>query len=60
MGILNFGVSFACALAVALRAREVPKGERRMLLVAVIRAFFKHPLKFFWPPKDAAPAQGHH
>jgi site-specific recombinase len=64
IGLLNFGVSFALALVVALRARDVPRGERRTLPVAVLRHFFRKPLAFFYPPKEdpgAAPAgHGHH
>jgi len=54
IGLLNFGVSFALALVVALRARDVPRGERRTLPGAVIRRFFRHPLDFFFPPKERA------
>ncbi|HEY5934952.1 MAG TPA: hypothetical protein VIU61_09965 [Kofleriaceae bacterium] len=63
IGILNFGVSFALALVVALRAREVPTSERRTLPFAVMRRFFRKPLEFFYPPKepkDAPPAPAHH
>ncbi|HLL21125.1 MAG TPA: hypothetical protein VK427_03290 [Kofleriaceae bacterium] len=56
IGLLNFGVSFALALIVALRARDVPRGERRTLPGAVLRRFFKHPFEFFYPPKDIGPA----
>jgi site-specific recombinase len=52
LGALNFGVSFALALAVALRARAVEHGERRMLF-AVWRRFFRSPLEFFFPPRNA-------
>jgi site-specific recombinase len=52
IGLLNFGVSFALALVVALRARDVPRGERRTLPFAVLRKFFRQPLRFFFPPKD--------
>jgi site-specific recombinase len=58
IGLLNFGVSFALALIVALRARDVPRGERRTLPVAVLRKFFRKPLVFFFPPKDD-PGQTH-
>ena len=66
MGLLNFGVSFALALVVALRARDVPRGERRTLPGAVIRRFFRRPFEFFYPPKDppkdptAPPPAAHH
>jgi site-specific recombinase len=62
IGLLNFGVSFALALVVALRARDVPGGERTTLAGAVIRRFFRRPLEFFYPPRDAGPPQAtsHH
>jgi site-specific recombinase len=64
IGLLNFGVSFTLALIVALRARDVPRGERRTLPGAVLRRFFRRPLEFFYPPKDPPGAQttshGHH
>jgi site-specific recombinase len=63
IGLLNFGVSFTLALIVALRARDVPRGERRTLPWAVMRRFFRRPLEFFWPPKDppgAPTATAHH
>lgn len=53
IGLMNFGVSFALALVVALRARDVPRGERRTLPLAVLRRFFRKPLEFFYPPRDS-------
>jgi site-specific recombinase len=55
IGMLNFGVSFALALIVALRARDVPAGEGKTLPGAVMRRLFRHPLEFFVPPRDAGP-----
>ncbi len=52
MGLLNFGVSFALALVVALRARDVPTGERRTLPGAVLRRFIRRPFEFFYPPGE--------
>jgi site-specific recombinase len=49
IGLLNFGVSFVLALAVALRARDVTGSERLGLAVAVGRYFVRHPLEFFVP-----------
>ena len=62
IGLLNFGVSFVLALIVALRARDVPRGERTTLVGAVVRRFFRRPLEFFYPPRDAGPPQAtsHH
>ena len=55
IGLLNFGVSFALALVVALRARDVPRGERTTLAGAVVRRFLRRPIEFFYPPRDAGP-----
>jgi site-specific recombinase len=55
IGLLNFGVSFALALIVALRARDVASGERNTLPGAVLRRFLRRPLEFFYPPRDAGP-----
>jgi len=52
IGVLNFGVSFTLALVVALRARDVPRGERRTLPRAVFRRFLRKPLEFFFPPRE--------
>ena len=52
IGLLNFGVSFALALAVAFRAREVTQRERVGVAMSVLRSFVRRPLRFFWPPKD--------
>jgi site-specific recombinase len=57
IGLLNFGVSFALALVVALRARDVPRGERRTLPGAVLRHFVRRPVEFFYPPRDAGPPE---
>jgi len=55
IGLFNFGVSFALALVVALRARDVPRGESKTLPGAVLRRFVRRPLEFFYPPRDAGP-----
>ncbi|CAN5735550.1 site-specific recombinase [soil metagenome] len=65
IGLLNFGVSFALALVVALRARDVPRGERRTLPFAVLRRFLTKPFEFFYPPREprepsASPAEPSH
>ena len=62
IGLLNFGVSFALALVIALRARDVPPGESRTLPGAVARRFVHRPLEFFYPPRDAGipPATSQH
>jgi site-specific recombinase len=45
---LNFGVSFACALFVALRARGINHAGRR-LLRAIVGRFVRDPVPFFLP-----------
>lgn len=57
IGLFNFGVSFALALVVALRARDVPRGERLTLPGAVLRRFLRRPGEFFYPPRDAGPPE---
>ena len=52
IGLLNFGVSFALALLVALRAKEVTGRERLNLAASVLRRFVRHPLQFFFPPRQ--------
>ncbi|MGH8807018.1 MAG: site-specific recombinase [Noviherbaspirillum sp.] len=57
IGLLNVGVAFACALALALRAREVPLRVRRVVFRAVLRRFTAAPLSFVLPEKQVpAPA----
>src|SRR5437763_8066 len=53
IGLLNFGVSFACALFVALRAREVHKNDMRVLLRTFFSRLRKSTASFWFPPKDA-------
>jgi site-specific recombinase len=63
IGLLNFGVSFALALAVAFRAREVSQMERLRLFGAVVRRFFRSPTEFFFPPRNGSrppTAAAHH
>lgn len=57
IGLINLLVSFSLALFVALRAQRVSIGDRRELLLEVLRRFLKRPQDFFWPPRDPpAPA----
>lgn len=46
---LNFGVSFALALAVALRARQVRRKDYMVILRTVLRRMRHSPLEFFFP-----------
>jgi site-specific recombinase len=56
IGLLNFGVSFVLALAVAFRAREVSTGEWLHLIGAVLRRFIRSPLEFMYPTRKALAA----
>ncbi len=49
IGVLNFGLSFALALGVALRARNVESAEKLRLARAVRRRFLESPREFFFP-----------
>ncbi|MDY7227526.1 site-specific recombinase [Hyalangium rubrum] len=55
VGILNFGVSFALALALALRARDVTPRDGVLLARLVLRRWWREPRSFLLPPRDAAP-----
>ncbi|MCK6551930.1 site-specific recombinase [Myxococcota bacterium] len=56
IGLLNFGVSFALALWVALRARGVTRSSRWRLVRRLLVALVTSPRAFVLPPRDAAPA----
>ncbi len=67
IGTLNFGVSFALALAVALRARDVALSDGLRLLRGLLRRFVTAPHTFFVavggakapaPEPDALPPPG--
>jgi site-specific recombinase len=51
-GLLNVGVSFALALRVALRSREVKVQDRGRLWAALRSRLWRSPAQFFWPPSD--------
>jgi site-specific recombinase len=51
IGFINLSVSFALALTVALRSRQVADTEWRPLARAVLAHFFRQPRGFFLPPK---------
>ena len=57
IGFLNVGVAFACALALALRAREVPERIRRLVFRTVLRRFARSP-RAFLVPQDAEAVAG--
>jgi site-specific recombinase len=53
IGVLNVSVSFACALTLALRARDVPARIRRLVFRAVLRRFSASPRSFLFPERPA-------
>lgn len=53
IGVFNVGVSFACALILALRARNVPARIRRLVFRAVLRRFSASPRSFLIPERSA-------
>jgi site-specific recombinase len=52
IGALNFGVSFALALAVALRARDVSLTDGLLLMRALAARFMRQPRAFLLPPRE--------
>lgn len=60
IGLLNFGVSFALALMVALRAREVSRADTIKVATLVVRRFLRDPRPFFIPPKNGGDAHRDH
>jgi site-specific recombinase len=51
IGVVNLTVSFALALNVALRARQIPEAQWRLIASAVLHHLLQHPRDFFLPPK---------
>jgi len=49
--LANFGVSFALALSVALRARDVHRRDLVVLLRIVLRRIVRSPFEFLFPVK---------
>jgi site-specific recombinase len=56
MGALNFGVSFALALAVALRARDASLRDGLLLLRVLSVRLLREPRTFLLPPREEAKA----
>lgn len=52
VGAVNLWVSFALALFVALRSRQVRFRQGGKLLKALLARLAKKPGEFFWPPRD--------
>jgi len=59
IGILNFGVSFVLALAVALRARQVDRSDRLRLVLSVVATYLRSPSQFFVPPRRQSTPRVH-
>ena len=55
IGLTNLAVSFALALTVALRARQIAFAQWRLLAVSVLRRLVTHPREFFLPPVPTGP-----
>ncbi len=51
IGLLNFGVSFALSLRLAIQARGMEAGGRRELRAALLQAFLRHPARFLVPTR---------
>ncbi len=51
-GLLNVGVSFVFAFAVAMRSRGIRVAERRRVFGAIWRRVKKRPFSFVFPPRD--------
>lgn len=51
IGLLNFGVSFALSLRLAIQARGLGDQDRLALGKAIFRAFRKQPTRFLWSAK---------
>ena len=50
-GLLNVGVSFVCAFALAMRSRGIRLTERRRVFAAIARRLRRRPLSFVLPPR---------
>lgn len=54
IGMVNLGVSFSLALAVALRSRRVALSSEWSIASAVLLRLRRNPREFFLPPREAA------
>ena len=52
IGLMNFGVSFALSLRLAVQARGLDGRAQRRLLAALGRAFLASPSRFLFPPRS--------
>ena len=57
-GLLNFSVSFALGLWLALRARGLGTGGRKKLLLVLWNEFRSHPSRFLWSHQSATEPAG--
>lgn len=54
IGLMNFGVSTACALFVAVRAKRIRSKKFARIMREVRRDFWRRPWPFFIPPRSSA------
>ncbi len=54
IGMLNLGVAFSCALALALRAREIPARLRQLVRLSLWRELRRKPAYFLLPDSGNA------
>ena len=54
IGFINLSVSFALALDVALRSRQVSDAQWRTLGRSVLAHLLRRPMDFFLPPRKGA------
>lgn len=52
IGFMNFIVSFSLAIFVATQSRRVSFTKSGVLIMALIRHFFRAPSEFFFPPRE--------
>jgi len=55
--LLSVAVAFACALALALRSRDLPRRARNVAMRAVLRRFVVRPWYFILPERSHAALQ---
>ena len=52
IGFFNFLISFSLALTIAIRSRRIDMSKYFSLRKVIWSYFRKHPVSFFWPPKE--------
>lgn len=52
IGIMNFGISFAMAFHVAVRANDVPRVRVKVILRSCFQELLRRPRRFFFPPRQ--------